>query len=246
MTVTASVHADADDDFNLAEAIENDDIDAVMAFLKKQGAWTQDDLEQLESDLDVCNPYDEFCTTVTMIATLDSWAASGVTVTQTAHFECRLGELETSEFGGRSDETWTIDGIQIDQDSDIHGWLENDLGKLRGFDRFIPRSLDLKDVCDRRLGSSSGFIKNHLAWRCGASREIVDNVCENDCSYDTAHDLLTAPEREFFVNTLCLVFKASGRGFLEWGQFGCISSDDDAGDIFDERKDAPFSVKLRA
>lgn len=242
--MTDTVHADDIDSLNLAEAIGNDDIDAVMAFLKKQGAWTQDDLS-LQVNFDGDDPYDAFCDKFTMIATLDSWAASGVYVTQTAHFECCLGELETSEFGGRYDETWEINGIRIDQDSDIHGYLQHDLGRLRGFDRFIPRSLDLEDVCDD-LGSSSGFFRNHLAWRRGTSREIVDAVCENGCSYDTALDLLSEPDREYFVAVLDDVFETSGREFLEWCQFGSISSDDDAGDIFDERKDRPFSVKLRA
>lgn len=233
---------DDTDDFNLAEAIENDDIDAVMAFLKKQGAWTQDAL-YLEVDRDGNDPHDAFCDKFTMIASVDSSAVSGVTVTQTAHFECRLGELETSEFGGRYDETWEIDGIRIDRDSDIHGYLRHNLGKLRGFDRFIPRSLDLEDVCDY-IGSSSGFFRNHLAWRRGASREIVDEVCEGGCRYDTALDLLSEPDREYFVAVLDDVFEASGRESLEWGQFGSISADDDAEDIFDERKDAGFSVKL--
>lgn len=244
MTVTDTVHADDTDNLSLAEAIKDDDIDAVMAFLKKQGAWTQDAL-YLEVNRDGDDPYDALCDEFTMIASVDSCSESGINISQTVHFECRLGELETSEFGGRYDETWEIDGIRIDQDSDIHGYLQHDLGRLRGFDRFVPPSLDLKDVCDH-IGSSSGFFRNHLAWRRGVSREIVDEVCEGGCSYDTAFALLDEPDREYFVIVLDDAFEASGRESLEWGQFGSISADDDAGDIFDERKDAPFSVKLRA
>lgn len=236
MTVTDTVHEDDTDDLNLAEAIESDDIDAVMAFLKKQGAWTQDAL-YLEVNRDLDDPRDEFCDKFTMIANVDSISAAGINISQTAHFECRHDELETSEFSGRYNETWEIDGIQVDQDSDVHGLLEDCLGRLRGFDRFIPRSLDLKDICDH-LGTSSAFARKHLAWRFDVSREIVDFVCADEDDYDIAHDLLDEPEREFFVDTLNDVFEDSGCEALEWGRFGSISVDDDAGDIFDEHDDA--------
>jgi hypothetical protein len=162
MTVTDTVHTD---DLSLAEAIENDDIDAVLVFLKQQGAWTQDAL-YLEVNRDGNDPRDAFCDKFTMIANVDSCSESGINISQTAHFECRHDESETSEFEGRYNETWEIDGIQIDQDSDIHASLESGLGRLRGFDRFIPRRLDLSDVCNR-LRPSYGFVKNHRKWMRG-------------------------------------------------------------------------------
>lgn len=237
MTAIDTVHADDTDSLSFAEAIENDDVDAVRALLKRQGAWTQDDLE-FEFYIEDGGPEPDNPCNFSVYAVVDSRAASGVCVTQasSAYFsddQFGLGGIDYSN------ETWTIDDIEIARFSRVHEWLKHGrrIGELIGFDLVIPRSLDLDAACNH-IGTSHGFTRDYLAWTFSSSEEVVAYVCENNCRYDAACALLSKPDREYFVSALKSVFDASECESLEWGPFGIISSDDDAGEIFDERKNS--------
>ena len=229
MTVTDTVHEDDTDDLNLAEAIGDDDIDAVMSFLKQQRGWKRCFLKGwplIDSQLN--EPLRE---EITMVFSLDFKAKSGVIVTQTVFFDCRYDEYKTSN-SGRSDEMWEINGVPIEPDSVIGARLGGELRKMRGFGylrpHFIPDNLDFAMIqmwCDSGRGLSE-FTRNHLAWVADASPEVIDSVYAFYGNYGSTLEGLrdhrpgeTGRVGYFVESILRKTFERSGLKRLKWVSF---------------------------
>ncbi|MFT8921077.1 hypothetical protein [Acetobacter sp.] len=223
--MTASVHADDTDDtgnLDLAEAIKNDDIDAVMAFLRRQGVWGRPWLKVAPlfySDLD--EPGRE---EIQMTMTLDFKTRSGATLTQIVLFDCRYDEWASKL--DYSYETWEINGFDIELDSVIGARLGARLRKMGAFrlnSRFIPDSLDF-DIIQMWCGEERGlseFTRNHLAWVADASPEVVDYVYTS-CgvgNYQSTLQILVDNRSggSYFKSILRGAFESSGLKRLKWG-----------------------------
>lgn len=223
--MTASVHADDTDgtgNLDLAEAIENDDLDAVIAFLRRQGVWERRWLKVAPSFYSYLD--EPRRKEIPMTVSLDFKTRSGAILTQTVFFYCRYDEWASKL--DYSDEIWEINGFYIEPDSVIGARLGAWLRKMGAFSHnpgLIPDSLDFDIIqmwCDKGRGLSE-FTRNHLAWVADASPEVVDYVYTS-CgvgNYQSTLQILVDNRSggSYFKSILRGAFESSGLKRLKWG-----------------------------